>query len=292
MSAASASKPRVPLARAAAACLAASTFSVVPHALAQGDLDPKQTCIAAADTGQRLRDEGTLLAAKEQFTACAATGCPDVIREACAEWLDEVVSRTPSVVLVVVDETGRDLVPEWVEIDERREPALAGGRALPVDPGAHHIVVAVEGYAISETDVVLRTGEKDRQVRLVANPVQGSAPDAGAGRDRSRVSWVPVLGATGLAFIGGSVALGLVAREERAKLEGQCAPGCTDAELRPTRTKLWVGEAFLSVGVVSVGTAGWLWLRGRRHDEAKRSAVAPRFELEVAPRGLVFEATF
>jgi hypothetical protein len=69
-----------------------------------------------------------------------------------------------------------------------------------------------------------------------------------------------VLGGIGVALIGGSVALGIDARSEADGLRRSCAPHCSDSEVDPVRTELWIGEALLGGGVLALGGATWLLL--------------------------------
>ena len=77
----------------------------------------KQQCLDTAPRGQDLRDEGKLLEAREAFRICADTACPDPVPKYCAEWLDGVNKRIPSLLVRVTDESGRDLADAVVTID-------------------------------------------------------------------------------------------------------------------------------------------------------------------------------
>ena len=60
--------------------------------------DPIDTCIAAAEEGQRLRLEGGLTFAREKFLACSHVECPAVLRADCTRWLSELDAVKPAVV--------------------------------------------------------------------------------------------------------------------------------------------------------------------------------------------------
>src|ERR1035438_6772877 len=47
----------------------------------------KAACAAAAEAGQRLRNRGQLVAAREQLIVCASPECPQVVSQDCTGWL-------------------------------------------------------------------------------------------------------------------------------------------------------------------------------------------------------------
>src|SRR5215216_6574739 len=67
-----------------------------------------QTCIATHADGQVLRNQRKLLEAREKFVGCIAESCPPLVRKDCAEFLKNVESSLPSVVLAGIDARGRD----------------------------------------------------------------------------------------------------------------------------------------------------------------------------------------
>src|SRR5262245_34160024 len=77
----------------------------------------KKTCIASSESGQKLRHDGKLRAAREQLLVCARPECPAVIRQDCAQFLNEVASSTPSVVIAARDTNGKETLAVKVTID-------------------------------------------------------------------------------------------------------------------------------------------------------------------------------
>lgn len=215
-----------------------------------------ERCVAQSDEGQFLRDHGKLLLAREALVACAQDSCPQVVRKACAEWLDDVTSRLPTVVLSVVDARGATIRAE-VQLDGA--PAkLPLGTAAPVDPGFHVFQARVPGRPVVELKVQLQETQKNVPVKLV---VPEPAPPA----ETTRPSRVPamtwVLGGLALAGAGVSVGFWRDAVGKGEDLERSCAPGCTDDEIAPVERSLLVSRV---AGGVAIGAAlaavGWLVL--------------------------------
>src|SRR3954468_23053427 len=122
----------------ARAVLVSSLFLVLPAIAHAG---PKE-CIAFADDGQKLRDDGKLHAARDKFISCAAKSCPSVVSKQCSQWLGEVEKEIPSLTFRATDENGKELLDVKIFVDGKELADSARLRALPVDPGEH--VVRVE----------------------------------------------------------------------------------------------------------------------------------------------------
>jgi hypothetical protein len=67
--------------------------------------DEREQCASAADKGQQLRDEGKYRGAREQFLSCAREVCPGPIRKDCSDWLNQVESVAPSIVIAAKEGT-------------------------------------------------------------------------------------------------------------------------------------------------------------------------------------------
>src|ERR1700733_3505540 len=70
----------------------------------------KLACVQASDKAQQLRVAGKLVAARSALTQCVADACPNVVREACSQWLGEVNASLPSIVIGAKDSEGKDLL--------------------------------------------------------------------------------------------------------------------------------------------------------------------------------------
>jgi hypothetical protein len=241
---------------------AASLATVVALALLAPQVradDTVRVCIAASTEGQTQRQQGKLLAARDQMIACARDACPAVVRSHCARWLKEIEAAIPSVVVRAVDATGADVIGARLTIDAR--PARLDGQPVRLDPGPHTVAVEADGGARKEEHVLLLEGEASRRV-IVRLPATGSAasPSASAGSSTSpSSSRVPlgawILGGAGLVALGGATYFGLAAKSELDGLQSSCSPHCSDARTQPGRTDALVFDVLLGVGGAAVAGA-------------------------------------
>ncbi|MDP8998577.1 MAG: hypothetical protein M3O46_00515 [Myxococcota bacterium] len=140
----------------------------------------KEVCLAAADTGQSLRDDGQYLGAREQFIACGREVCPKLVHDQCAEWLRHIDEAIPTVVFGAKDDRGQQVVDARVLLDGKLLMATLDGKATPLNPGPHDIRFEREPNSVVNVHVVLRAGEKNREVSATFPAVdeQVQAPPA------------------------------------------------------------------------------------------------------------------
>ena len=82
----------------------------------------KKKCLDAAPRGQELRDSGKLVEAREEFLVCADPGCPPPVPSYCAEWLEDLKKKIPSIVLRL---EGKDTSNATLTIDVERLAVVA-----------------------------------------------------------------------------------------------------------------------------------------------------------------------
>ena len=148
--------------------------------------DPtKQECIAANESAQGLRRAGNLREARARLAVCVAASCPAVVREDCAQRLDEVEKAAASIVFVAKDASGNDLSAVKVSVDGSPFADRLDGTALSVDLGEHTFRFELDGLPTIEKKLVIREGEKDRRERVtfvapaVAKPTTPATTDTG-----------------------------------------------------------------------------------------------------------------
>lgn len=142
------------------------------------------------------------------------------------------------------------------------------GRALPVDPGRHVIVVTAPGHEDSRQTVLLREGEDKKVMVRVGEPTKGSKPVAvkparpvESERDRTLAY---VLGGVGAAGLLAGTVTGVMLMNERKKVDEHCddrdrcdATGLAAADagkkLVPINTVAWV------VGVAGLGAGAYFY---------------------------------
>jgi hypothetical protein len=122
----------------------------------------KDECLDAHGKGQDAREAGQLAQAGKLFLRCADAACPDLVRNDCARFADEIDRLQPTVTFAARDGAQRDLPDTAVYVDGALVAAhLGDGKAHDVDPGRHEVRFV---HAGKETvlEVVVSQGEKAR----------------------------------------------------------------------------------------------------------------------------------
>jgi hypothetical protein len=170
--------------------LLAVSGSVSSSALAADGADSKEACLSAADTGQSLRDDGQYAAARDQFLVCARDVCPKLVHEQCTEWLRSLDEATPTVVFGAKDDRGNDVGAARVLSDGKLVTSNLDGKPLLLDPGPHDIRFERDPGGAVTVHVVLRTGEKNREVTATFPTIEGQ-PSTPAEEGRAPASSTP-----------------------------------------------------------------------------------------------------
>ncbi len=251
---------------AVAAVALVGALAVARPANGQEKLDKKE-CPGAAEKTQRLRGEGKLREAREQAVICARAQCPGVIRKDCEPWLSEIDAALPTIVVGAKD-GGKDVLDVKVSIDGAPVATVLDGKAIAINPGAHTFRYEREGSEAVEEKIVIREGEKARQVTVVFpskvvakdEPQKNLYDRRGEEKQGGGGSIVPgvVVGAIGVAGIGSFFFFHLSAKSDLDELRGRCAPRCTDSELSDVNTKIIIADVSLGAGAVALGIATYL----------------------------------
>jgi hypothetical protein len=229
--------------------------------------DAKARCVQGHVEGQRSRNAGDLLTARDKLRMCAHQSCPDLVRGDCVAWLREVEGQIPTLVFGARDPAGGDLTEVRVFVDGRQVQKRLAGTPVEVAAGEHLIRFEAANRLPVETKVIVALGEKDRLVRATLRP--DSEPPA----DPVRVlPWV--VGGFGLAMATAGLVLDLVGTAELKGLRDECAPFCSSNDVDSTRNKIIVGDTLLIAGLVTAGAAVlWLVLRDPEPSETARRAL-------------------
>ncbi len=281
--------------------LASSALLMTPPA--QATAADKQICLAASDKGQSLKLQGKLRAAREQFLVCSRTECPAIVRQDCAQWVNDVVSALPSVVVGARDARGHDLFDVKVSMDGAVLTVKLDGKPVFVDPGAHTVrYERADGASPAvEEQVLVREGERNRSLTVnfsgpaptTAAVPSGAAPPAvtppPTEQHRGSVSPLAyVMGGVGVIALGAALYFDLSANSDvdglRAPPPAGCAPHCDAAQVDPIATKYTLAGVMVGVGGVAVGAAVLLFLL-RPGKKAERATTSIRFDLTSAPGG-------
>ena len=268
-------------------------------------------CVAAADDGQKLRDDGKLNAAREKFILCAAKACPGVVSRQCSQWLVETEKDMPTMTFRALDDEGKETVDVKVLVDGGKVSNTIDAHALALDPGEHKVrFERADGRAIEEK-VLLRPGEKNRLIELSfqvktpppppETPKVVTPPPPAAEPDRS--FHVPLLGWVGLGVgVAGGVmtaAFAISANSAESDLRSTCAPTCDSSQKSSIDTKVVLANVGLGIGIVGLGVAvvtTVLANTGSSSDKpvAKSSAAPPKRSIafDAGPGSVLLRGSF
>lgn len=241
----------------------------------------KEACLIAHEKGQVARKDGAWAEAREQLERCTRPECPEMLRQDCTTWREELDAAQPTLVFSVIDEvTGearRDVV---VREGERIVQQGLDGRALAVDPGEHAFVFELgDGRRLSQR-VMVAEGVKNRQI-VVRVPDEAVVAAPGP-RGMPVAAWI--LGGVGLAGLAGFAILGGVGLSKEAELQDRCAPECATAEVDEVRRLYAVGDVMGAVGLAAVAGAVIVVLVAEDR--------GPSTALGVSPHGLSITGRF
>jgi hypothetical protein len=241
-------------------------------------------CLTTPVEGQKLRKADKLLGARDKFTVCAHDNCPKEIVQDCTQWAREVDESIPSVVLAARDPSGHDLLDARVSIDGT--PAVAASpRAIDLDPGVHRFVFQRPGSPDVPLDVLLREGEKNREIAATIGTAASLPPESirqpppppvvpvVLEREVPVSAWV--LGGVGVAALASFGTFGAIALGQRGS--DHCDSGCTPAQKTNVETKYIVADASLGVAVVALAVATWVYFAHPKVAKAGAAWADPGF---------------
>jgi len=240
-----------------------------------------KSCDAVQQT-ESMRAAGQYRAARTRLLECVNAQCGGDVRRRCATVLQKLDAVTPSIVVRAQLADGNDVSDVSVRTESEQLTSSLNGIAIPVDPGEHRLVFEHAGLPPVTQTVTIREGEKFRAIDVQLEP---STP-VPVSRDRShspsgfgfdqRLALSGTLIGVGVVGLASSVWLGLKARsDEKKQLEDQnCKPYCGKALVSSVRTRYWLSNISLGVGVVALGSATWLLLSAPSRPSASVSDLA------------------
>lgn len=219
------------------------------------------TCLEMHATGQALRLDGSLIAARDALIECTADPCPAVVRSECAGWLAEVRLDIPTVRFQANDADGprtdvRVLVNEQL-IADHIDPS--GPHEL--DPGVYTFRFEHATLGSVEVSTVVRNREHGRLVtgelpRPRVIEVERPPPPVAPSPEPFRVpasAWIT--GSASAVILAVSAALGVHVLVQRDDALGTCAPLCEPDFVQGLRDELIVGDVLLGLGLATLVTA-------------------------------------
>lgn len=253
--------------RGIAALLLAGAAGALASAPAIAQADAKTVCISASDRGQSLLHDRHLREARTAFLTCADAACPGLVRGDCSNWLAEVNTSMPTVVVSMRDKKGAEESAVRVLVDGAPFVDHLDGVAQEIDPGVHELKLVLASGEVLEQEVIVHEGEKNRLLAFSLAPP--SSPTAleqnGPPREHTVYPWI-VVAVGGAAVIAG-VALFVVGQGKVNDANSLCPNSqCKDmatqqeaANQNDTGGHLkTAGEVTLGVGAAAL-VGGLLW---------------------------------
>jgi hypothetical protein len=277
-------------------CAWAETASEATAESKAATLESKKACIELHEQAQILRRTGKLLEARQALLICSQETCPPAVQVDCADWRDQVSSSVPSVVIKAKVGNNDDFSVR-VSIDGQAASSALDGTPISLNPGPHAFRFERLPFEPIDQDVLLVEGEQRRVLSVTFGaPVPEPSPVPGSEIGSVRADEyrpVPplafVLGGVALLGAGGFTGFGLWGKSQQRSLESSCQPVCTDAEVRPVRTKFILADASLATAIVATTVGAFVYIgrpsqrRASPEPEPAASGSAPRMAVLLTP---------
>lgn len=256
----------------------------------------KAACVSAAESGQRLRKAGRLVASRDQLQVCANPDCPDIVSQDCTHWLGEVQRSVASIVVTARDTRGQPVDDVKVSFDGAVLADPATSTPIEVDPGDHVLRCEHKGFAPTTTRVLIADGERRRDITFVLAPAAavspfphgtstalgdstatstgGETPPPSTGGGIPAISWL--LGGVGVAALGVGTYLGFSEVADQNYLHGQPCAATHTCDVSAIQTKIDLTYVSFGVGAVAIGAAIVLAILHSGHSSAAARAAALR----------------
>jgi hypothetical protein len=125
-----------------------------------------RACQVAFQSGQEKEQSGRLVEASQLFAQCSDESCGAPLWQDCITRSTQLSSAVPSVVPVVVDESGDPRTDVRVEMDGRVIASELTGRSIAIDPGTHHFSFSTTAGVFASQKVTITKGERNRALAI------------------------------------------------------------------------------------------------------------------------------
>jgi len=233
---------------------------------ARADEDERAACATTAEQAQELRAAHKLTEARNKFIDCSRPSCPNVVSQDCTRWLSEITAVMPSVVISATDPAGHSVAGVRVSLDGVKVLDGLNGEALAVDPGAHQLRFEADGMRPVEQQLIFKEGETNRSIalRLVAQqpPKPFTKPAAASQGPRFKAALPYALAGVGAVALGSFAYFGIKGKSEANDLADTCGATktCSESQVDPVRRHLLIADVSLSISLVSLGVATWMFI--------------------------------
>ncbi len=226
----------------------------VPAQAPERDAD---ACVATYDDALEKKKRGALRDAHKGFAECTNPSCPGPVREECAEQVQRLAGRIPTVVPAARSRQGDELEDVRVLVDGELLSERIDGRAHRLDPGPHTFRFEPKGAPPKELKVVLAEGERLRRVEVVLGGGSAAA-------DKPIPIPVYVLGGVGVVGLIGFGFFGLSGLAQESDLEeAKCEPNCDQDKTDDLKQTYLFADISLAIGVAALGGATFLYFKSQ-----------------------------
>jgi hypothetical protein len=261
---------------------------------AAGDI--RRACQFGYESGQVARREGRLLDARRYLTQCSQSYCPAFVRADCADWYNESVAMTPTVVIQGRSANG-DEVNVKVTLDGQVVATQLDGKPLDLDPGVHHFRFERAPWPPVEQKILLAAGVKGRLLTVNFGSEQAGSGAAAAGDVSPSASSSPglptasyVLGGAGLLLAANALYWGVGGLSDKSSLTSTCQPHCSSEQIDDVKTKFLIADLSAGAAAIAVGLAIYVYaaqpanpLRSTKPEVARSST--PQLSVQPLPQG-------
>jgi len=241
-------------------------MAVSHSALAQD----KQACINASEAAQKLRDDHKLIRAREQFLMCAKEACPGAIKADCADQVEKLRTKIPSIVVRAKDSKGSDLIEATVSIDGTLAAQKIDGMPIALDPGVHALKLETSGAAPVEKQIVVVESEQNRVLDIsvgVAGPTTAQTtepPPETTTKKRGFPIAATVVAGVAVVGFGLWATFGIMTISDFNSAKKSCGPpdnpGCPPSTIDSIHTKGIVADVSMTVGIAAAIGATVLYI--------------------------------
>ena len=257
----------------------------------------KDECVDAFTRAQAARQEGKLLASRQDLLLCASESCPKLVRTDCTKGVDELTPLVPSIIFQIKDGAGHDRSDAAISMDSQALSSLAPGSALELDPGPHTFVFSVPDKKPVTLQLVIHEGERARRETITIGaetlaeattkpltaPTQTAASQPTSGLGGQRIGAL-VAGGVGVIGVGLGSFFGVRAMSQKSEAEKVCPGDCRTSEdaekWSDAKTSGNVSTAAFIIGGVGLVGGVVLWMTAKPPN-AEQAAVNVRLSVGV-----------
>jgi len=257
----------------------------------------KDECVDAFTRAQAARQEGKLLASRQDLLLCASESCPKLVRTDCTKGVDELTPLVPSIIFQIKDGAGRDRSDATISMDNQALSSLAPGSPLELDPGSHTFVFSAPDAKAVTLQLVIHEGERARRetvtigaetpaevtTKPLTPPTEAAASQPTSGLGAQRIGAL-VAGGVGVIGIGLGSVFGVRAMSQKDEAEKVCPGDCktsADAEKwSDAKTSGNISTAAFIIGGVGLVGGVVLWVTAKPPN-SEQAAVNVRLSMGV-----------